>query len=202
MELQELVNIWKHQDEKLEGNLKINRELLRETSMRKVRSLLAEFKGSSITEIVVDGLFLLFLMPFLVDHLTVLKFAIPALVLLIYIYSSLGFNIYKLVLLHRINAETPVVQTQKILGRLQLYELYEKNSLYIGIPIFAVAFVIVMAKALFDFDLYTLGNLLLSFAGGSFVVAVIIVWLLKRFPDKNMEKAIRFVDEIKAFEKE
>lgn len=38
------------------------------------------------------------------------------------------------------------------------------------------------------------------FAGGSFIVALVVIWLLKRFPDKNLEKAVAFLDEISEFE--
>lgn len=200
MKLEALIKAWREEDEALENNLKVNHDLLKEASIHKVKSLIAEYKWSSIIEVIVNILFMGFLVDFVEANWPAIKFAGPAIVLLIYISGDLAFNIYKLVLFGQINAEAPVIRTQKVLHQLKIYSIWEKNSLYVGIPVFALSFFIVIAKAWFDYDLYELGVWLAMFAGGSFIVALVVIWLLKRFPDKNLERAVAFLDEISEFE--
>lgn len=200
MELNELVDIWKSTDTQLEDNLKINKKLLKEVSISKIKSYLIEFKLGNIIEIIVNSVFMIFLMSFIVDHFLFFKFSIPAVALYIIVTGSLGLNVYKMVLYYKINAESSVIQTQKNIERLKFFDILDKNSLYIIIPIFSTAFLIVMAKAILNYDLYQLGNWLIMFTAGSFVVALIVVFLLKKFPDKNLQKAAAFLTEVKEME--
>ncbi len=200
MELNELVEIWQSTDTQLDDNLKINKKLLKEVSISKIKSYLVEFKLGNIIEIIVNSVFVIFLMSFIVDHFLFFEFSIPAVALYIIVAGSLGLNIYKMVLYYKINAESSVIQTQKNIERLKFFDILNKNSLYIIIPIFSTTFLIVMAKALLNYDLYQLGNWLIMFTAGSFVVALIVVFLLKKFPDKNLQKAAAFLKEIREME--
>jgi len=196
MELNELISIWQSGDAQLENSLKINKKLLKEVSISKIKSYLVEFKLSNIIEIFVNSVFMIFLMNFIVNHFLVLKYLIPSVVLYIIIAGSLGLNIYKLVLFYRINVESSVIQTQKNIERLKFFEILDKNALYIIIPIFSTAFLIVMAKAILNFDLYQFGNWLIIFTAGSFVIALVIVFVLKKFPNRNLQKAATFLKEV------
>ena len=201
MELDELKDLWQHYDETLDPQVQINRRLLKEVSIRKVHSHLIEFKSTAIIELVANFLFSIFLMQFIAGHWGLLKFTLPAAALLLLMLSGMAWSIYLLSLMSRVKAELPVIQAQHIVGRLRLYEYWETKALYVIIPVFSGAFLIVLAKALVGVDIYALvGSWLISFVAGSLAVAVIIVWFLQRFPDERLRRAERFLEEISAFE--
>jgi len=199
MDLQELVNIWKNTDQELENKIKINKNLFKEVTVNKIRVMLGEFKWTNIVEICFNFVFLIYLIGFFIDHFSVLRYAIPSGILMLIMFYSLSFNIHMLKLFFRIDVKSSIVQNQKIVERLRYYNVLDTRMLYVIIPLFSTPFLIVMAKAFFDFNLYRLGQWLVMFSAGSFVVALIVVYLLRRFPDKKMQKAITFLSEISDF---
>lgn len=202
MELQELSNIWKGADSKLESAVKINKSLFMEVSMNRIKTDLTTLRWTSYIEIVVNFLFLFFVVNFTTSHLWEIKFLIPGLLLFAFSIYSIIFSINKLVLHYRINVQTPVLQTQKKLEKLRFLELREIQSLYIFIPLLWLIFLIVGAKFILDLDLYNYMNWIIVQTAGSVVIAIIIVFILKKFPDKNLEKSISFLSEIAEEEKE
>jgi hypothetical protein len=202
MEIQELMQIWKTADEQLEKGVTINRKLLKEVSAQKVRSFFTDFKWSSIIELGVNAVFMLFLLSFSVNHFSDFKYLAPAILLLLTTLFSLALSSYKLLLLRRIDAQASVVQTQKNIEKIKYTNGLEKNMLYVLIPVFSITFLIVIAKAFFNYDLYRLGDYLLYYTAGSFIVGLIVVYLLKKFPDKNIQKSIAFLEQIKEYEQE
>jgi hypothetical protein len=105
-------------------------------------------------------------------------------------------------LLSGIKAETPVLLTQKKLKKLKLMEIRERQMLYIFIPLFSPVFLIVGAEAFFNLDLYQFINWLLAQTAASILIAAIIVYVLKKFPDKNLDRTLSFLHEIAETEKE
>jgi hypothetical protein len=168
--------------------------------MNRIKSWLSEFKLSNYIEVSVNFLFSVYLLGFLADHFFIIKYAMPAIFLLIVVGGGLVFGVYKLSLYYSIDLNSSIRQTQKNIEKLKYYERLEKNMLYVVIPLFSTAFIIVIAKALFSFDLYTLGSWLIIYTGGSFIVALIVIFILKKFPDKNLQNAITFLKEINEFE--
>jgi uncharacterized membrane protein YdjX (TVP38/TMEM64 family) len=111
---------------------------------------------------------------------------------------SLVIEIYKLKLYYSIDASSSVIEAQKKLTKLKKLEIQDIQSLYIIIPLFSAPFLIVTAKAFLNLSLYSFGtNWLIYYTLGSFVVALIIVFFLKRYPDKNLMDSIAFLDELK-----
>lgn len=200
MNFEELSNIWKDSDESLEKNLTVNKTLFKEVSMMKIKSSLKETMLETYIEIACYVPFIGFLIDFLGGHLGIVRFAVPALFLLLVSYVSLVFCGFKMWIYYSINAKASVLTTQKNLARLQYYNRLDTNLLYILIPLFAVAFMIVVIKAAIGLDLYIFSSMLIQFALGSFVVGVIIVFFLKRFPDKELKKANAFLKEIREME--
>ncbi|MEM7103396.1 MAG: hypothetical protein AAF502_09725 [Bacteroidota bacterium] len=199
--MHELINVWKAYDQKLDKYLKVNERLLREVSFGKVRSLLREFKFTQIFELVCNALFTIFLMGYLIDNYAVLKFLLPGLGLLALMVWGMYWNITALDMMARTDVDTPVIVAQQRIEKLKMRERIERNALLVIIPVFWIAFMIVFFKGVLNLDFYVIfkGLIWSSFAG-SIIVATIIVWFLKKFPDKKMEQAIEFLDEIKAIE--
>ena len=196
MELHELSTIWNGTDSKLENTVRVNKSLFMEVSMNRIKNNLNSLRWTGYFEIIVNFLFLLFVVNFTLSNLSELKFLIPGLILFAFSIYSIYFSIKKLVLHYGINAQTPVLQTQLKLENLKLLETRETQLLYVFIPLLSPVFLIVGAKFILNIDLYNYMNWLIAQTAGSVVIAVIIVFILKKFPNKNLEKSIAFLNEI------
>lgn len=202
MELQELKNIWQSHDEQLDNNVQVNRQLLENVSLNKVKSLLTEFKVTSIIEFIFDLMASLFLISFMVRHFSSdWSFVLPAGILLLFCLLDFKWHISRFIALYNINYKSNILETQKHIEELRWNETQAHQHLYIAIPLFFPLFVLVIFKGLFNIDLYPYlwtwyG---LSYFLGSLVVTIIIVWFLKNYPDKKMEEAARFLEEIEDF---
>ena len=198
MKLEELSGIWNSTDMELEKSIKINKQLVKELGLAKVKSRLYEIKWTSIIEIGVNAIFLSFLTGFIFDHFSDFKFSIPAFILLVVTVVSLIIEIYKLTLFYTLDAKSAVIEAQKKLTRLKKLEILDIYSLYIIIPLFSAPFLIVSAKAFLHLSLYAFDmTWLIYYTIGSVVVAVIIIFFLKRYPDKNLSASIAFLHELK-----
>ena len=203
MELEELVKMWNEQDQGLDNKLQVNRRLLKTVSLDKVKSLLSEFTLESILEAGLNALFFWFILQFVWDQWPLIKFVVPGIVLLVTTFLSFLGNMYELLSLASIGYESSVVEVQKKIERLRFFQRMDRNSLYVIIPLFSLFFPIWFAWAVLGLDLFDiLGIGWVYHFIGSLAIAAIIVWFLKRFPDRKMAKAIQFLEEIKKFEKE
>ncbi|MEZ4944087.1 MAG: hypothetical protein R2804_01035 [Cyclobacteriaceae bacterium] len=192
MELPELSNLWN-----APGNLFINRQLLKEVTLYKVKALLYSLKWSTYFELTLNIIFIFFLQGFISNYFNELRFLIPALILIVVTMVSTVFDIYKLYLFYSLRVDSPVAETQQKVAQLQYLEALEANSMMVIIPLFSAPILIVPAKAFFDFDLYQLGNWMPQYIIGSVVVGLVIAFLLRKLPNEKLKKAIDFLKEIK-----
>lgn len=202
MELHELTNIWNGSDNKVESTVKINKSLFMEVSINRIKTELSPIRRTSFFEIIVNLLFLFIMIKFSVIQLSEIKFLIPGLLLIAFSCYSIIFSLKKLYLLYSIKAETQVLLTQKKLEKLKLLEIKEKHMLYIFIPLLSPVFLIIGAKAFLNLDLYLFINWLIAQTAGSILIAAIIVYVLKKFPDKNLDRTLKFLTEIAETEKD
>lgn len=201
MELQELANIWNGSDNKLENTIKINKSLFMEASINRIKTELSPISRNSFFEIIVNLLFLFLMLKYSVSNLSAIKFLIPGLILIVFTCYNLIFCIKKLFLIYGIDAQTPVLLTQKKLEMLKLMKIKEIQMLYIFIPLLAPVFLIVGANAFLNIDLYQFINWLIAQTAAGILIAAIIVYILKKFPDKNLDRTISFLNEIAEAEK-
>ncbi|MEP2669536.1 MAG: hypothetical protein ABJH04_11100 [Cyclobacteriaceae bacterium] len=192
MELNELTQLWN-----APGSVAVNRQLLKEVTLYKVKALLYSLKRSTYFELVFNILFFFFLQGFILDHFREMRFLIPAIILMVVIIASTILEFYKLHLFYALRADSPVAETQQKIARLQYLEALEANSMVAIIPLVSAPILIVPAKAFFDFDLYQLGNWIPQYILGSVVVGLVIAFLLRKFPDEKLKKALDFLKEIK-----
>lgn len=201
MELHELTNIWNGSDLKMESTVKINKTLFMEVSINRIKTILSPIKRTSYFEIIVNLLFLFPVITFSFSMLPEIKYLIPGLLLIAFTCYNLIFIIKKLFLLYGIDSQTPVLHTQKNLVKLKLMEIRERQMLYILIPLFSPVFLIVGAKAFLNIDLYQFINWLIAQTAASILIAALIVYILKKFPDKNLDRTLNFINEIAEVEK-
>ena len=196
MELNELTALWKDQDTQLDNIITVNRSLLKEISIQKVRSRLGHIKWSAVFSIVTYIIFLGFIAEFILANYGTVKFLLPGLALFIYSLAGIYLNVYRLILYYQINAYDAVLKTQKVSEKLNYLDQFQKKSLYVAIPLFWVAFAIVTVKAMTGYDLYQQGTWLMWSAAASALIAVIVVFYLKKFPDKRLRSSIDFLREL------
>ncbi len=203
MTLNELTTIWKDNSSQLDQGLQVNRKLFLSVSQEKIRRSLGEFRFEAWVEIIVNGLFLFWFRGYLIDTFGEWKFFVPGAIMAVLMLTSIIWGIYRLVLASRLNIQTSVVATQKIISRLRFYEKVNTNSLLVAIPLFAAAFAIVVAWGVARVDLYLiLGHYLWLIMGAGLVIAAILVTILRLFPNKKLKEAQEFLAEIKEFENE
>jgi hypothetical protein len=202
MELHELTNIWNGSDNKLESTVKINKSLFMEVSINRIKTDLKPIVWNCYIEIFVNLLFLIYIVNLTIFQFSELRFQIPAFLLIAFSVYSMIYYANKLLLHYGINAQTPVLFAQKKLEKLKLMEIREKHMLYIFIPLIWPTFAIVGAKAFWNIDMYLFMNSLIAQTAASILIAAIIVYVLKKFPDKNLDRTLKFLNEIAETEKE
>lgn len=197
MNIQELTHIWNDTNSDINQTVTINKQLLKVVTMSKVKSNLMEIKLSAIISLIVSFFFTQFLAQFIWAHYSTPKLLIPALVLALFTVAELAQSIYQLILCYTLDPSAPIIENQKKLWRLRLIEQMEVKALLVLIPLFWTAFLIVMAWALTDIDVLSMGSFILYQIAGSIIIALIVVYFLKKFPDKKLQEAIQFLAEIK-----
>ncbi|MDQ6845931.1 MAG: hypothetical protein M3Z92_16560 [Bacteroidota bacterium] len=198
MKFEELSGIWNSADLALDKSIQINKELVKNIGISKVRSGLYEIKLTAVIGIIAGIFFSIFLSGFFFNHVLDFKFSFPAFILLVIILFSLIIEMYKLILIYTLDSKSPVTEARKKLMRLKKLEILDTYSLCIIIPLFSAPFMIVIAKAFLHLNLYAFNtNWLIYFTAGSIVIALILVFFLRKYPGKNLAKSIAFLNELK-----
>lgn len=206
MNLDDLKSIWKEAAQTDSSQWAVNSYLLKEVSLKKTHVLLREFKFTAIFETFSYAIFWICIVGFMVNHWQEPRFFIASALLGLFAIWGLVWGIYKWWQVQTINYELPLAEAQKRIARLQLYSQREVKGLIVLIPIFFSLFCIVAAKSFLGIDLFMLYPLLKwpiqLVIIGSFLVALIIVWFLSKFPDQQLKKAQEFLHEIQDYEQE
>jgi len=199
MQFEELSGLWNSTNTELEKSVRINRELVKQLGFSKVKSHLFEIKWTAFFEIFVEAIFTIFLIGFVINHISEFRFLFPAVVLFVFSSFSLMIEIYKLKLLLTIDSKFSVLEVQRKVSRLRTLEIFDTYSLYVLIPFYSVPFLIVIAKAFLNLSLYEFGIMdwfIYSVIGG-LVIAIIIVFFLRKLGIKKLDETIDFLDELK-----
>lgn len=196
MDYQEIANIWNHSDLNIEENSSIRQELLKEVSVNKIKSQLYEIKWGSYFEILFNMVWIGFLIPFILTHFQQYQFALPALLLLMIAGFSFYIKTKKLIHFYSLIANDSVLETQTRLEKLRRLEHIDLLSLYFIIPLFAAPFLIVTAYAFLGIDIYAYSPWLLSLSAGSILIGLVIVFILKKFPNKGLKESLAFLKDL------
>ncbi len=197
MNYQEITNIWNETSNKAEMNVSIRQELLKKVSIQNIKSSLYEIKWTSFFELIVNAMWISFLIKFIAANTEYLGFVIPASILLLLALFSSIIETRKLIYFYSLKSSNSVFQTQKKLTKLQFLEHIDTLSLYVIIPLFAAPFFLVIAKSFFNLDLYQYSNALILMSFGSVIIALVLVYILKKFPNKHLQESVLFLRELK-----
>jgi hypothetical protein len=199
MNLDEVKSAWNEYDKSLEQN-KINVKLLKTVSVDRMQGLLRSFKIGIIVEIVINFLFFRYMVGLMIEYIETPVYWISALIIALLSLGMLVWNIYAIVSLAIIRYDDSIAKLQKKLETLHAQNHFRHTTLqYILFPLVMAILVIIGLKAL---GFIVSDHLDIIFYGviGSLIVLPFVVWIIKRFPDTEMEKAIGFLKEIRKFE--
>lgn len=198
MKFEELSSVWNSSDMELEKTVQINKELIKEISFSKIRSRLYEIKWTSYFEIIIGVIWFNFLVGFIIEHFSAWQFSVPAGALLLIAAFSIALEGSKLYLYYTLDSQSAVADAQKKLSKLKQLEVMDTYSLLVIIPLFAVPFLVVVAKAFLHIDLYDiLSGWLIQIFISSIVIAGILVFILIRYPNRRLIESIEFLKELK-----
>ncbi|CAN5289918.1 hypothetical protein BH20BAC1_BH20BAC1_05640 [soil metagenome] len=197
MNYNELAAIWNSNNIDLEKSITINKDLAKTIGIKKIRADLFHIKLSAVINVWAGGWFSYFLVRFSANHPD-MKIFIPAVLLLLVIIFGMFMEIYKAIVLLTLNARESVLEAQQKLIRLQKLELVSIYSLYISIPMFSAPFLIVAAQGIAGIDLYSFStNWMLYYTAGSIIIAVILIYFLRKYPNKKLAGSIAFLNELR-----
>ena len=198
MKFDELSSIWNSADLELEKTVTINKKLVMKVSLNKIKSRLFEIKWKGVIALPIHALFVFFLVDFIAAYSSDIRFYIPALILLTITIFSLVFEIHRLTLYYSLDSKSAVIEAQKILAQLKKLEILDIYSLFIIIPLFSAPFLIVVSKAFLNLSLYATSSTWLIYQTvGSVAIAVLIIFILRKYPNKKLAESIAFLNELK-----
>ena len=200
MTLDELKKAWGEYDKSFEN--KINLDMLKTVSVDRTKTLMRTFKLESVIETGVTSVATYYMIRILLSQWSVWEYCIPALVLSLCGLAIVGWNIYAMSQLGSLRYDAGIAETQRKIERIYVQHRWQNSTLlYFLIPIGGTMFTIMVLKFL-NLELSENLNIFIHVVLGGLAVAPFIVWIIKLFPDKEMESAIQFLNEIRAFEKE
>ena len=198
MKFDELSNIWNSADLELEKTVTINKKLVMKVGLNKIKSRLFEIKWKAVIAIPINALFVFFLVDFISKNFSDIWLLASGLILLAITIFSLIFEIHRLNLYYTLDSKAAVLAAQKILTQLKKLEILDIYSLFIIIPLFSAPFLIVFTKAFLNLDLIAINSTWLMYQTfGSIVVAAIIIFVLRKYPNKKLSESIAFLNELK-----
>ncbi len=201
MELQEIKQIWIQSDPDNQSSPKSHHDLLKEVTVHKVRDLLSEFTLSTWLGHIINAVFLVLTIRYVIENIYNLPFAFVGLLLVLLFAYDVFWSVRHLRLIYTIDFNTPVAVLQRKIGCFLRYEKRERRMLYWVIPVFWVCFVIIGADVFFRINLFDKPLFLVIQFVAATVVGAVMVFFLKLFPDKDMKKAYDFLGDIDEFDK-
>lgn len=200
MNIDELKNAWNTYDKSLDS--KINLDLLKTVTIDKTKSLTRTFKFGAIVEIIVSLFFVNYMAEVAIEQWETWEYSLPASVIGLISLGTVIWNIYALTQLTFMNYDASIAQAQKKMERIYTQSKWQNTMLhYLLVPLVG-AMLTIMALKYLNLSLTGHLDIILYVVLGGIAVVPMVVWIVKMTPDKEMESAIRFLDDIKKFEKE
>ncbi|MBI9034314.1 MAG: hypothetical protein JEZ03_07575 [Bacteroidales bacterium] len=202
MDLEELKDIWKQYDKKLDSNLKINEELLRKTNLDKTRKELRKPYYYEISSVVICMVMIFFLVAWSVTYINELKFSLPGFMAVALLIPYFIMSYKKTKLMAAIEYFTsPAVQVQKRITHLKVQIMKFRKIELILMPFLVVFVLPILFKAIHNVDLYEQWWLfaieLVIILG---ISIPLVLWLNKHLYDNKLKNAQAFMEDIQKFE--
>ncbi len=187
MNFEDMKHDWQIRDQRLQETIKLNTKWLRASYVEKHGN---KSRRWAIFLFLVELPFYVFTMDslgfFVAHHITETKFLAPALALFIWCAAKFITRIYLFSAIHRLDWSQPVMVVQKKLTELKVARLRTfKWGFLTGILVWWIPFLIVVAKAIANIDLYMIAPQFLAYQfGGSAVLVAIIIWISQHYANR------------------
>lgn len=200
MNIDELKNAWNAYDQNLDRP--INLDLLKTATVVKTTSLTRTFRFGAIVEMVVSLLFVNYMAEIVIDHSATWEYWLPALVIGLISLWTVVWNAHALTQLAQLNYGASIAETQKRMERIYTQSKWQNTTLHYFLVPLVGAMLAIMALKYLNLNLPAHLHIILYAVLGGMAVVPMVVWIVKMTPDKEMESAIRFLADIKEFEKD
>jgi len=155
MELDVLKEKWLEQDRKLDVSIRLNRELLVAAKMNRVRSPLRRFSFLMALGAFIGLIVLVIIGGFIHAHWAEPRFAVPAMVLHVWVIAALAASLGQMAMALRIDYGQPIAAIQKQLAQLRMLRVRVTQwALLTGQVIWWIPFLVVALKGLWNVDAY------------------------------------------------
>jgi hypothetical protein len=222
MDLDVLKEKWVEQDRKLDTSIRLNRALLMATSMNRVQSPLRRFASFTGLGALVGLISLVVLGGFIYAHWTEPRFALPAVMMHVWVIGYVATSIRQMVAALRIDFDRPVTLIQKQIESLRVLRLQMiRWGLLTGQLVWWIPLLVVALKGFWDVDAYKVLTTWFLVVNVVFGVAVIpvAIWVSKKCGERmgkspaiqrlmlelagyNLREATRFLGTLSEFENE
>jgi hypothetical protein len=174
MELEALKEKWAAHDRKLDVSIRLNRQLLKAANMSRVRSPLRRFAvGAGLVALIgLTGLAILG--RFIYQHWAEPRFALPAVVLHVWIVAGVAASVRQMAMALQIDYDKPVAAIQKQIESLRVLRIRVTQwGVLTGQVVWWVPFLIVSLKGLWNVDAYKVCGTAFLLTNVAFGLAVI-----------------------------
>ncbi len=217
--LSELLNEY---DRKISESLPVNTQLLSELKTKKSYSQLKKLRRNRLIELAISSVLSLFLFGYTYYswNLHAIGWVISCVIILSFSLFAVSSCIRQLILISKFSLNQPVIENQKILSRLQIYNIMHLRMAILQIP-FYVNYITIFSRMFFAYDfwvhtgpIFALANVIFGF-----LLFPFIWWVFKKISYKNMNipwvkyliehaggktivRAMEFLNEIDVYENE
>jgi hypothetical protein len=182
--LSELLNEY---DKKISESLSVNTQLVSELKTKKSYSQLKKLRRNRLIELVI-ALFISFLLGiFLYKSWYIIGWVISSCIIMSFTIFAISSCIRQLILISKFNLNQPVVENQKILANLQLYNIMYLRIGILQIP-FYMTYITIMVRIFFGIDFWVHISLPWVLVNLAFSVLLFpfIWWVFKKISYRNM----------------
>jgi len=184
--LSELLNEY---DKKISESLSVNTQLVSELKTKKSYSQLKKLRRNRLIELVISLVISLFLGGFIYYslNLIILGWVISSCIIMSFTLFAVSSCIRQLILISKFNLNQPVIENQKILSRLQLYNIMYLRMGILQIP-FYMSYITIFSRMFFAYDFWIHVGMTWSLVNLAFSVLLFpfIWWVFKKISYKNM----------------
>jgi hypothetical protein len=187
MELELLQKKWAEQDRKLDLSIRLNQQLLLTTKLNRVRSPLLRFAFATAIGALVGVYGNFILANFIYHHWAQPRFALPAILLHVWLIASLAASIRQMMLALQIDYDQPVAVIQKQLESLrQLRIRITKWTLLTGQVVWWIPCLVVSLKGFLGLDAYKILSPTFLATNLAFGLAIIplAIWVSNRWAER------------------
>lgn len=157
MELDELKEIWKGYEAKLDKSLAVNQHLFEQLRLDQTRSKMRSLLYSRIAEAVCFFILLVALGGYIANHLSVSAPILSAIILTVFVLIGLIGSIGQIALIGMLDYSGSVRDIQKQLFRIRSHKLQLLRLILLSIP-FYMAYILLGFDLLWNIDLYTVAD--------------------------------------------